>query len=190
MTAPIDTLVTVFGGSGFLGRHVVRALAQRDYRLRVGVRRPELAGHLQPLGKVGQINPVQANIRYPASIEAAMRGAHVVVNLVGILSEGGAQRCNRVHAHGAHAIAEAAAKTNFKSREAKPAAVPAPVPVTAPTKPVRRHRTGRSAQLNLKVRPDTIEKFYAVADANGWVLGEAFERAVALLEQAQQTKLG
>ena len=87
-------------------------------------------------------------------------------------------------------IAEAAAKTNFKSREAKPAAVPAPVPVTAPTKPVRRHRTGRSAQLNLKVRPDTIEKFYAVADANGWVLGEAFERAVALLEQAQQTKLG
>ncbi len=110
MTAPIDTLVTVFGGSGFLGRHVVRALAQRDYRLRIGVRRPELAGHLQPLGKVGQINPVQANIRYPASIEAAMRGAHVVVNLVGILSEGGAQRFNRVHAHGAHAIAEAAAK--------------------------------------------------------------------------------
>ncbi len=110
MTAPIDTLVTVFGGSGFLGRHVVRALAQRDYRLRVGVRRPELAGHLQPLGKVGQINPVQANIRYPASIEAAVRGAHVVVNLVGILSEGGAQRFNRVHAHGAHAIAEAAAK--------------------------------------------------------------------------------
>ncbi|GAA3844325.1 complex I NDUFA9 subunit family protein [[Pseudomonas] carboxydohydrogena] len=110
MTAPIDTLVTVFGGSGFLGRHVVRALAQRDYRLRVGVRRPELAGHLQPLGKVGQINPVQANIRYPASIEAAMRGAHVVVNLVGILSESGAQRFNAVHAHGAHAIAEAAAK--------------------------------------------------------------------------------
>jgi NADH dehydrogenase len=110
MTAPIDTLVTVFGGSGFLGRHVVRALAQRDYRLRVGVRRPELAGHLQPLGKVGQINPVQANVRYPASLEAAMRGAHVVVNLVGILSEGGAQRFNAVHAHGAHAIAEAAAK--------------------------------------------------------------------------------
>ena len=74
MAAPIDTLVTVFGGSGFLGRHVVRALAQRDYRLRIGVRRPELAGHLQPLGKVGQINPVQANVRYPASIEAAMRG--------------------------------------------------------------------------------------------------------------------
>jgi NADH dehydrogenase len=110
MTAPLDTLVTVFGGSGFLGRHVVRALAQRDYRLRVGVRRPELAGHLQPLGKVGQINPVQANVRYPASLEAAMRGAHVVVNLVGILSEGGAQRFDAVQARGAQAVAEAAAK--------------------------------------------------------------------------------
>ena len=110
MTAPLDTLVTVFGGSGFLGRHVVRALAQRDYRLRVGVRRPELAGHLQPLGKVGQINPVQANIRYPASLEAAMRGSRVVVNLVGILSESGDQRFNRVHADGARAIAEAAAR--------------------------------------------------------------------------------
>jgi len=110
MTAPIDTLVTVFGGSGFLGRHIVRALAQRDYRLRVGVRRPELAGHLQPLGKVGQINPVQANVRYPASLEAAMRGSRIVVNLVGILSEGGAQRFNAVQAEGARAIAEAAAR--------------------------------------------------------------------------------
>lgn len=110
MTAPIDTLVTVFGGSGFLGRHVVRALAQRDYRLRVGVRRPELAGHLQPLGKVGQINPVQANVRYPASLDAAMRGSRVVVNLVGILSEGGAQRFNAVQTEGARAIAEAAAR--------------------------------------------------------------------------------
>ncbi|MBR7540604.1 NmrA family NAD(P)-binding protein, partial [Mycobacterium tuberculosis] len=52
---PSDTLVTIFGGSGFLGRHVVRALAKRDYRIRVAVRRPDLAGHLQPLGKVGQI---------------------------------------------------------------------------------------------------------------------------------------
>ncbi|WP_313292076.1 stability/partitioning determinant [Rhizobium rhizoryzae] len=87
-------------------------------------------------------------------------------------------------------IAEAAAKTNFKSREAKPAAAPPPAPVAVlpPTKAVRRHRTGRTAQLNLKLRPDTIEKFYAVADANGWVLGEAFERAVAMLEQAQKSK--
>ncbi len=68
----------VFGGSGFLGRHVVRALAKRDYRIRVAVRRPELAGHLQPLGRVGQIHAVQANVRYPASVEAAVRDADVV----------------------------------------------------------------------------------------------------------------
>ena len=86
-----ETLVTVFGGSGFLGRNVVRALAKRGYRIRVAVRRPELAGHLQPLGRVGQIHPVQANVRYPASVEAAMRDAIVAVNLIGILTEGGAQ---------------------------------------------------------------------------------------------------
>jgi len=84
MASNQDTLVTVFGGSGFLGRAVVRALAKRDYRLRVAVRRPELAGHLQPLGKVGQIHAVQANLRYPASVEAAMRDSHVAINLVGI----------------------------------------------------------------------------------------------------------
>jgi NADH dehydrogenase len=89
MPSNIDTLVTVFGGSGFIGRHVVRALAKRDYRIRVAVRRPELAGHLQPLGKVGQIHAVQANLRYPASVDAAMRDSHAAINLVGILAEGG-----------------------------------------------------------------------------------------------------
>ena len=73
-----DTLITVFGGSGFLGRHLVRALARRHYRIRVAVRRPDLAGHLQPLGRVGQIHPVQANVRHPGSVEAAVRGADVV----------------------------------------------------------------------------------------------------------------
>jgi uncharacterized protein YbjT (DUF2867 family) len=110
MAAPIDTLVTVFGGSGFVGRHVVRALVKRDYRIRVAVRRPELAGHLQPLGKVGQIHAVQANLRYPASIKAAMRDAGVVVNLVGILAEGGRQSFKAVQAEGAGAIARAAAE--------------------------------------------------------------------------------
>jgi NADH dehydrogenase len=108
MTAPIDTLVTVFGGSGFLGRHVVRALVKRDYRVRVAVRRPELAGHLQPLGKVGQIHAVQANLRYPASVTAAMRDAGIVVNLCGILTESGAQRFDAVQAQGARTIAEGA----------------------------------------------------------------------------------
>jgi NADH dehydrogenase len=110
MTAiPIDTLVTVFGGSGFLGRHVVRALAQRGYRIRVAVRRPDLAGHLQPLGRVGQIHAVQANLRYPASVEAAARDADVLVNLVGILFERGRQRFDAVQAFGAEAVALAAA---------------------------------------------------------------------------------
>jgi NADH dehydrogenase len=109
MASNQDTLVTVFGGSGFLGRAVVRALAKRDYRLRVAVRRPELAGHLQPLGKVGQIHAVQANLRYPASVEAAMRDADVAINLVGILAEGGGQTFDAVQAAGAETIAKAAA---------------------------------------------------------------------------------
>jgi NADH dehydrogenase len=109
MASNTDTLVTVFGGSGFLGRHVVRALAKRDYRIRVGVRRPELAGHLQPLGKVGQIHTVQANLRYPASVQAAMRDSHVAINLVGILTEGGAQTFDAVQGKGAEAVAQAAA---------------------------------------------------------------------------------
>lgn len=110
MTArsPYDTLVTVYGGSGFLGRHVVRALAKRHYRIRVAVRRPELAGHLQPLGRVGQIHAVQANLRHGPSVEAAARDAHVLVNLVGILAEGGRQKFNSVHAYGAEQVALAA----------------------------------------------------------------------------------
>jgi uncharacterized protein YbjT (DUF2867 family) len=109
MASNTDTLVTVFGGSGFLGRNVVRALCKRDYRIRVAVRRPELAGHLQPLGRVGQIHAVQANVRYPASIEAAMRDSHVAVNLVGILAQSGAQTFDAVQSSGAAAIAKSAA---------------------------------------------------------------------------------
>jgi NADH dehydrogenase len=108
MASNQDTLVTVFGGSGFLGRSVVRALCKRDYRIRVGVRRPELTGHLQPLGKVGQIHAVQANIRYPASVEAAMRDSHVAINLVGILAQNGAQTFDAVMGTGAGTVAKAA----------------------------------------------------------------------------------
>jgi NADH dehydrogenase len=108
MASNLDTLITVFGGSGFLGRSVVRALAKRDYRIRVAVRRPELAGHLQPLGKVGQIHAVQANLRYPASVEAAMRDSHAAINLVGILAESGAQTFDEVQGNGAGAVARAA----------------------------------------------------------------------------------
>src|SRR6202795_2729467 len=109
MASNLDTLVTVFGGSGFLGRSVVRALAKRDYRIRVAVRRPELAGHLQPLGKVGQIHAVQANLRYPDSVASAMRDSHVAINLVGILAESGAQTFDGVQGAGAGEVAKAAA---------------------------------------------------------------------------------
>jgi uncharacterized protein YbjT (DUF2867 family) len=105
----LDTLITIFGGSGFLGRHLVRALAKRGYRIRVAVRRPELTGHLQPLGRVGQIHAVQANVRYARSVEAAARDADVVINLVGILFERGRQRFDAVQTFGAEAIALAAA---------------------------------------------------------------------------------
>src|SRR5919197_4279608 len=103
-----DRLVTVFGGSGFIGRHVVRALARRNWRIRVAVRHPELALHLQPLGKVGQIHAVQANVRYPESVANALRGARAAVNLVGILQESGAQRFDAIHHLGAETIAKAA----------------------------------------------------------------------------------
>src|SRR5262249_19360077 len=105
---PIESLVTVFGGSGFLGRHVVRALAKRGYRIRVAVRRPDLAFYLQPAGRVGQIHAVQANVRHPASVDAAARDADVVVNLTGILFERGRQRFQAVQAFGAEACALAA----------------------------------------------------------------------------------
>src|SRR5438445_7948276 len=108
--SPRETLVTIFGGSGFLGRHVVRALAKRHYRIRVAVRRPELAGHLQPLGRVGQIHAVQANLRHAGSVAAAVRDADVVINLVGILFERGRQRFETVQSFGAEAVALAAAQ--------------------------------------------------------------------------------
>jgi uncharacterized protein YbjT (DUF2867 family) len=114
MASNMDTLVTVFGGSGFLGRAVVRVLCKRDYRIRVAVRRPELAGHLQPLGRVGQIHAVQTNLRYPASVEAAMRGAEIAINLVGILAPGGAQTFAAVHAAGAATVAKTAASASAR----------------------------------------------------------------------------
>ena len=114
MASNQETLVTVFGGSGFLGRNVVRALAKRGYRIRVAVRRPELAGHLQPLGRVGQIHAVQANLRYPASVEAVMRDSQVAINLVGILAEGGAQSFEAVQAKGAETVARAASAVSAR----------------------------------------------------------------------------
>ena len=109
-----DTLITIFGGSGFLGRNVVQALAKHEYRIRVAVRRPELAGFLQPLGRVGQIHAVQANVRHRPSVAAAVRGSDVVINLVGILFESGRQRFETVQGFGAESVALAAASEDAK----------------------------------------------------------------------------
>ncbi|MEJ2117057.1 MAG: complex I NDUFA9 subunit family protein [Alphaproteobacteria bacterium] len=102
-----STLVTVFGGSGFVGRYVVQALARRGCRVRVAVRRPHLAGHVLPLGNAGQIYPVQANLRDHASVRRAIEGADAVVNLVGILQPSGKQSFASVQATGAGIIAQA-----------------------------------------------------------------------------------
>ena len=106
-------IVTVFGGSGFVGRHVVRALARQGWRIRVACRRPDLAYHLQPLGRVGQIHAVQANLRYPDSVAAALHGSEAVVNLVAILNEHGAQKFAALHVRGARAVAQAAAQAGI-----------------------------------------------------------------------------
>src|SRR5258708_9759857 len=107
-TREANRLATVFGGSGFLGRYSGRAVDHEGWRVRVAVRRPELAAFLQPIGGVGQIQPVQANLRFPDSIAAALEGASAAVNATGVTAESGAQTFNAVHVEGAHALARAA----------------------------------------------------------------------------------
>ena len=108
MAAQATTQVTIIGGSGFVGRYLVRLLAQKGWRVKVACRNPELAGFLQPLGGVGQMSAVRANIRDAPSIRAVIKGSDAIVNLAGILSPSGAQSFNEVHVEGARRIAEAA----------------------------------------------------------------------------------
>ncbi len=103
-------LAVVFGGSGFVGRNVVRELARRGWRVRVGVRRPHLAQFLRPMGAVGQIQLKQVNIRHRPSIAEALKGADAVVNVVGVLYQDGANRFDAVHAAGAASLAQLAAE--------------------------------------------------------------------------------
>ena len=103
-------LVTVFGGSGFIGRYIVRLLAQDGWRVNVAVRDAERAKFLKPMGDVGQVTPMAVSLRDPASVAAAVAGADAVVNLVGILYESGRQTFEAVHHQGARTVAEAAAK--------------------------------------------------------------------------------
>ncbi|NUJ81410.1 complex I NDUFA9 subunit family protein [Methylocystis sp. FS] len=100
-------LVTVFGGSGFIGRHVVRALIHNGWRVKIACRRPELAVHLQSDGKPGQIELIQANLRDAQTIAAALEGADAAVNLVGILTESDDQTFADIQSRGARAVAKA-----------------------------------------------------------------------------------
>ncbi len=103
-------LVTVFGGSGFIGRYIVRLLAQEGWRVNVAVRDAERAKFLKPMGDVGQVTPMAVSLRDRDAIAAAVAGADVVVNLVGILYESGRQSFEAIHHEGARTVAEAAAK--------------------------------------------------------------------------------
>jgi len=100
-----NKLAVVFGGSGFLGRNVVRELAKRGWRVRVAIRRPHLAQFLRPMGAVGQIQLQQTNIRYRKSVAQALEGADAVINLVGLMHQTGAQRFDTVQAVGSATIA-------------------------------------------------------------------------------------
>ena len=104
-----ERVVTVFGGSGFIGRHLIGRLARQGWIVRVAVRRPSRAGFLKPMGDVGQVTPIRAPIQDRIAVESAVAGADAVINLVGILYERGPQTFAAVHAQGAQAVAAAAA---------------------------------------------------------------------------------
>jgi uncharacterized protein YbjT (DUF2867 family) len=102
-------VITVVGGSGFVGRYVVKLLANAGYRIRVIARNPEAALHLKTAGDVGQIALVGGNLSNPDSLFGKIDGSYAVINLVGLLYEGGKQRFSTVHAHGAEKLAQMAA---------------------------------------------------------------------------------
>ena len=107
-------LAVVFGGSGFVGRNVVRELAKRGWRVRVAVRRPHLAQFLRPMGAVGQIQLKQTNIRHRQSVASALEGADAVINLVGILHQAGKQKFQTVQGVGPATLAELAAEAGVQ----------------------------------------------------------------------------
>jgi NADH dehydrogenase len=104
-----ERVVTVFGGSGFIGRHLIGRLARQGWIVRAAVRRPSRAGFLKPMGEVGQVTPIRAPIQDQIAVESAVAGADAVINLVGILYERGSQTFAAVHGRGAQTVAAAAA---------------------------------------------------------------------------------
>jgi NADH dehydrogenase len=106
----MSKLVTIYGGSGFIGRYIARRMAKEGWRVRVAVRRPNEAIFVRPYGVVGQVEPVFCNIRDDASVRAVMQGADAVVNCVGVLNEVGRNGFDAVQAEGAGRIARIAAE--------------------------------------------------------------------------------
>ncbi len=106
-------LVTIFGGGGFVGRYAARALINAGWRVRIAVRRPNIAGDVRLAGTPGWVDLVQANIRHKASVTAAIEGADAVINLVGILYQKGPQSFDKTHREGAINIAEACVKAGI-----------------------------------------------------------------------------
>lgn len=111
----MSKLVTIYGGSGFVGRYIARRMAKEGWRVRVAVRRPNEAMHVKPYGVVGQVEPVLCNIRDEDSVRAAMEGADAVVNCVGILNEVGKNEFGSVQAEGATRIAQIAAELGVET---------------------------------------------------------------------------
>ena len=111
----MSKLVTIYGGSGFIGRYIVRRLAKEGWRVRVAVRRPNEAMFVKPYGTVGQVEPVLCNIRDDASVAAVMQGADAVVNCVGLLAESGKNKFDAVQAIGAGRVARAAAAAGIQT---------------------------------------------------------------------------
>ncbi len=110
----MSQLVTIIGGSGFIGRYIARRMAQAGWRVRVAVRRPNEALHVKPYGVVGQVEPVFCNIRDDASVRAVLTGADAVVNCVGILAESGKNKFDAVQATGAGRVARIAAELGIE----------------------------------------------------------------------------
>ncbi|MCS6854892.1 MAG: complex I NDUFA9 subunit family protein [Elioraea sp.] len=114
MVAEERRVATVFGGSGFIGRYIVKRLAQRGFIVRVGVRDPDRANFLKPMGALGQIVPMATSVREEAAVSALVAGAQVVINCVGILYETGSQTFQALHAEAPGRIGRAAAAAGAK----------------------------------------------------------------------------
>ena len=154
-------LATVFGGSGFIGRYAVAAIAKQGWRARAAVRRPDLAGFLQPAGRVGQVFAVQANVRYPDSVRRAIEGARAVVNSVGVLTSDGRQSFRAIHVEGPRAIAKAAREAGVE-RLVHISAIGADPKSTLELRPLQgRGRAGRAGGVSRRGDPASLDRVRA-----------------------------